>query len=689
MRWSGRRVGVLAALVVVGAAVFVGVSAASTRRVAQSSGPVFQRLWDRVAAPDGAPRRRDFRTPGMAVLGGIPSVLVGDSRGNLSAYAIASGASIRGWPVQTDAADYKSCPSNDPNCGYVVQGLASPPSSSPVAGGTEVVIEAGGGNNVPGAKNEPDFEAFSATGNPLYHGPNPAHPGTNPADETLYSKANPNRRIRTEGSVQGLSGVALAPVGGELAGFAGGTTSHSVYGIQAQSGHLLHPPLLNGDTSLQTPAVGSLGTGTPTLVYQPGDMTYDAQNGGGFSGGHLRIIEPSGAQVCNANIESPAPKDNFGGGGFGTAPAVGSLGGVPLVVIGEGVRWTASPHWTSSDQVLAFDAACQLQWKSPHLAGQTNFAPAIADVQGNGTPLVIEEVRTDRLQGDHPVIYELNGTGAIVRSTTLSGCKGIVPNEPTESVATADLSGQGYQDIIAPAGSCGYAVLDGRTLALVPAGQAARTGYLSPPCGKGRMQGDYTPLITATGSSDGTLAVTLTGPSSKGGSGCIFTYAVRGAPGHTAVLGDGWPEYHHDPALTGIASASLSAHPARDVLGPSATLYAGQQLVSANGRFSAVMQRDGNFVVYEHTASGQRALFDTATNRPPQGVKLEMQPDGNLVIYDAAGKPRWYSHTAGHDRPTQLVMQTDGNLVIYEGPRPGVKQISTPIWSTRTHVPGL
>jgi cell wall-associated NlpC family hydrolase len=94
------------------------------------------------------------------------------------------------------------------------------------------------------------------------------------------------------------------------------------------------------------------------------------------------------------------------------------------------------------------------------------------------------------------------------------------------------------------------------------------------------------------------------------------------------------------------------------------TLTAGQSLNSADGRFQAVMQGDGNFVVY---ATGGGAIWSTGTQGNP-GARLAMQTDGNLVVYSAAGKPLWFTSTQPSSNDT-LVMQNDGNLVIYSGGR--------------------
>lgn len=97
-------------------------------------------------------------------------------------------------------------------------------------------------------------------------------------------------------------------------------------------------------------------------------------------------------------------------------------------------------------------------------------------------------------------------------------------------------------------------------------------------------------------------------------------------------------------------------------------LTAGQQLVSADGRYRAVMQSDGNFVVY----AGSRVLWHAGTHGRP-GSWLAVQTDGNLVIY-SPGRAPWHTGTyvnAG----TRLTMQTDGNLVVY---RPD----NRPLWNT-------
>ena len=64
----------------------------------------------------------------------------------------------------------------------------------------------------------------------------------------------------------------------------------------------------------------------------------------------------------------------------------------------------------------------------------------------------------------------------------------------------------------------------------------------------------------------------------------------------------------------------------------------GQQLRSNNGRYTLVMQHDGNLVLYE---PGGNAVLDTGTwSLPPprKPVRAEMQHDGNFVLYDVQSR---------------------------------------------------
>jgi len=102
----------------------------------------------------------------------------------------------------------------------------------------------------------------------------------------------------------------------------------------------------------------------------------------------------------------------------------------------------------------------------------------------------------------------------------------------------------------------------------------------------------------------------------------------------------------------------------------------GHFLESESGRFKAVMQGDGNFVLYD---AGHGAYWNTETHgRGNAPFKCVMQSDGNFVVYQGNGQPTWASNNDGVGAaPFNLVMQDDGNLVTYDS-------TGRPTWATDT-----
>jgi hypothetical protein len=70
------------------------------------------------------------------------------------------------------------------------------------------------------------------------------------------------------------------------------------------------------------------------------------------------------------------------------------------------------------------------------------------------------------------------------------------------------------------------------------------------------------------------------------------------------------------------------------VMMPGQALMQGQSLSSCDGRFSLVLQGDGNLVLYETPASPGTVLWTTGT-QGNGGTVVYMQNDGNFVFYDA------------------------------------------------------
>ena len=129
------------------------------------------------------------------------------------------------------------------------------------------------------------------------------------------------------------------------------------------------------------------------------------------------------------------------------------------------------------------------------------------------------------------------------------------------------------------------------------------------------------------------------------------------------------------------ASASASASPTATAtgaptagcgsMGANEKITVNQSIKSCDGRFQLILGGDGNLVLYQ----GGTALWAAGTAGKPSADAI-MQGDGNFVVYSASGSPLWSSNTAGNNGAS-LVVQDDGNVVIYSAS-------GATLWSTNT-----
>ena len=89
------------------------------------------------------------------------------------------------------------------------------------------------------------------------------------------------------------------------------------------------------------------------------------------------------------------------------------------------------------------------------------------------------------------------------------------------------------------------------------------------------------------------------------------------------------------------------------------SLGQGQSLMSPNGQYVAVLQGDGNMVVY-----GPRGAVWSSGTMNRGGSTFVVQGDGNVVLYRSGGVPIWATGTSSTS-PVQIVLQNDGNFVLY------------------------
>jgi len=92
-------------------------------------------------------------------------------------------------------------------------------------------------------------------------------------------------------------------------------------------------------------------------------------------------------------------------------------------------------------------------------------------------------------------------------------------------------------------------------------------------------------------------------------------------------------------------------------------LQQGQSLTSPNGSHTAMMQTDGNFVVY---TNGQAKWASNTNGQGTAPYRLVCQDDGNLVVYDTTGRATWATGTNGYGDGAHMVMQDDGELAMFD-----------------------
>ncbi|NQX06096.1 hypothetical protein HQQ82_13300 [Rathayibacter sp. VKM Ac-2856] len=153
----------------------------------------------------------------------------------------------------------------------------------------------------------------------------------------------------------------------------------------------------------------------------------------------------------------------------------------------------------------------------------------------------------------------------------------------------------------------------------------------------------------------------------------LWASDTAGKPGATMVLREGDLVIADD---YGVLWSSAAISP-RDSLSPSGFVPSGGQLLSADRRWRAVMQRDGNFVVYGPGGA------DWATNTSSaSGATFSMSVEGRLTVADSltlwsrGPKPYFGIGQPGIVTPYRLVLQNDGNLVEYDG-------LGRPVWASR------
>ena len=434
-------------------------------------------------------------------LGG--AIIVGDRKGYLYAVHRTDGSPVAGWPVKT---------------GSATTGPIDAPASVARLGHHQfdTVFIGVGTDEWPVATYA--YQSFSARGVRRW-----AAQATDVQPEPFH--------------VHGVTaGLTVGPIDHGSLGVFAGTTAQSSQAFNARSGALMWN-FYTADSTHSTASLSPLKSGGPLRIIVGGDST--AGNGFGTwyeNGGHVRIMSTEGHLRCELK---PVPNETVD-----SSTAVGRFlpGRKMGIVVGTGTYWQGSDQ----NSVIAMNPRCGLVWKrSVH--GSTLASPALADTNGDGKADIVE-ITSGGV--DKPGwLYVLDGRGRNLPGFPVHTQH---PIWGTASPVTADLAGQGYQDILVPTLQ-GLEIYDGHSGVLV--------ALLPVPDAIGMQN---SPMVSER--DDGTLEITIAGYQgtslgcAPGRSGClqgvIAEYVVNN-PG--ARIGDpklSWPMFHHDPQLSGALGDS-------------------------------------------------------------------------------------------------------------------------------------
>jgi len=418
-----------------------------------------------------------------------PAAVVGALNGSVYAFDLATGNDEPGWPVTT----------SDP--------VNSSPAAADVLGTGEDQIFVGSGEaaqTVAGACSGGGAYAFKSGGAVLWHNIGSDADCANQAFHSSFAI----------GDVTG-NGQPDATIG------ALGLQSPS---YTAASG-VMNPgwPFFTDDTVFSSPALADVtGSGVPDVI-----MGGDATAGpGSFRGGMMRAITGAGHLLWEFKVDEQVR----------SSPAIGTIdgSGQPSIVFGTGNFWQENGGATDSTSIFSLTTTGQLKWRKD-LGGDTLAGPALADVLGTGQPDIIEGTAGTPASPNTGLIWVLDGNG-----NPLPGWGGVTSpgGVVIGSISTADLSGDGAQDLLVPTGA-GVFIYDGRTAQQVAALDVGLVGFQN------------TPLVTDDGGASVGITIAGTQPD---GTGVVQHWRVAG--GQLGAIG--WPMFHHDPQHTGNL-ASIAA----------------------------------------------------------------------------------------------------------------------------------
>ena len=533
--------------------------------------------------------------------GGTPAIEIGDRQGHLYGLNLANGSFAQGWGSGQGQTIGSGQGCNNPSTSGAMpavgdNGVEVP--GSPPIDSTASVDNANGGDLYFGGGNaaspiDGGYYAYSPGGSQVWN-----QVVTNPPGDTM-----------PDGGV--LASLSLGDRGSLVEG---GSLGQMTYALSSGNGvPATGWPQFSADSVFSTAAAGDLyGTGSDNFVSGGASSNGFAFGTHYTDGGHVRIFNDHGGLVCSASTNeevdsSPAVGPILPGDAYGIATGTGSF----------------FPGTSDENTVKVFDTKCNQVW-SATLDGTTGGSPALADVQGSGQLAVVEG--TARPDGSGTV-WALNaGTGATIWSHNLGPHTAIYG-----SVTTANLypAGGNYQDVIVPT-THGLFVLDGQTGQVVAnVDDGLGGGNVKP---SGAVVGfQNAPLVTAD--ANGSIGITVAGyfalPPSGAVQGVVQHFEVAGSSSSRAGEAGGWPQFHHDAALSGFVGGGV---PLGTCHRPPAAQFGYLTVASDGGIFAFGQDFCGSTgsLTLNKPVVGMAAV-------PGQGGYWLVASDGGIFAYGDAG----------------------------------------------------
>jgi hypothetical protein len=444
--------------------------------------------WTRTFSCAGAPSNLcgfDQSSPVPVNFDGRPAVAVGSQDGHVYVVHQADGSDVPGWPVYT---------------GHPVE-------SSPSVATTD------------------------STGQPtLFTGTGQA--GTNAGAMQSYTRSGGQRfnflpSDADSGNLAVTSTMAIGDItGGGVPDVTAGALGLHMFSLNQGGGLLPGWPYYTDDTVFSSPALADVnGDGVPDII-----IGGDSAPGGPipWQGGVLRAVNGHGGTIWqdafNDTVES--------------SPTVGDVGlGRPQIFVGGGDYYTRTLHAWQSDSTklnqVDPNGSIYRRWD---LGAFTKASPTLADVLGNGQLDVVEGTWGGQGAAYLPnpgaagEVWVLDPrTGGVIFGGHVAGVDNVLGQ-----ITTADLNGDGAQDLLIPSGS---------QVVLFDVKHQQILASLNP----GVASFQNSPLAIDNG--DGSVDIFIAGQEPNG-SGVMFDYAISAAS-RPSLGALGTPMFRNNPRRTG------------------------------------------------------------------------------------------------------------------------------------------